>query len=435
MTQTLTLCALRNETNRIQSYQPAYEPIIQSLLDTDFYKLTMGQFAFNRYAQAPVKYSFKNRTKRVKLAQVIEEEDLRRELDNIRGLSLVPREAKYLAGLENNGTRLFSDEYIKFLKNPQLPDYILKKENGEYSLEFPGEWARAIYWETPALAVINELYYRSLMKNLHPNKVRQLYQEGKIRLEDKISTLRENPSARFIEFGTRRRFSKDWQDYVLRELKNQVPNQIAGTSNVCLAMKYGLAPKGTMAHETFMIMSGIMHKDDEEIRASHNQVLKEWWEEYGADLSIALTDTYGSQFFFKDMTLEQAKNWKGLRQDSGNPAVFARQELDFYEQKGINPKKKFFVPSDGLDVGKIVSLNNEFQGNLITVAGWGTNLTNDLGLDSLSLVVKATESCGHGTVKLSDNPAKAIGKPEDVARFMRIFEYDPTKYKVEECRY
>ena len=216
---------------------------------------------------------------------------------------------------------------------------------------------------------------------------------------------------------------------------NIIANQITGTSNVALAMKYGIAPKGTMAHELFMVMSGVMHGSDDEIRSSHNRVLQEWWNEYGFDLSVALTDTYGSNFFFKDMTLEQARNWKGLRQDSGSPAAFAEKQIDFYKERQIDPRKKLFVPSDGLDVPLMIRLKDQTRGRILNGPGWGTNATNDLGLVPLSLVVKAVEANGHGTVKLSDNPAKATGSPEDKARFMRIFEYNPKDYTEQECVY
>jgi len=410
-------------------------PIITSMLDLDHYKLTMGQFAFHRYPDVTVKYGFTNRTKSVKLAEIIDEKDLRREFDHILGLRPTDREIDYMRGLKNNSRALFKEDYLTFFKNMQIPGYDLRKENGDFKIEFAGPWAKAIYWETLALSAVNELYYRALTKNMGEEQVRAVYQEGNKRLEDKINLLEQNPDVRFIEFGTRRRFSRDWQEFVTSTLKNRLQNQMTGTSNVNLARKYGLKPTGTMAHETFMIMSGIMHENDDEIRASHNQVLREWWDEYGVDLSIALTDTYGSEFFFSDMTEEQAKNWKGLRQDSGNPAAFANAQIKFYENKGIDPRKKLFVPSDGLDTKTIIGLQNEFKGRIIPVAGWGTNLTNDLGLKSLSLVVKAVESNGYGTVKLSDNPAKTMGKPEDVARFMKIFSYNPEAYAQEECKY
>ena len=341
-----------------------------------------------------------------------------------------------MRGLKNNGGALFAEDYLKFFKNLQMPGYKLKKLDGQFAIEFEGPWASAIYWETLALSAMNELYYKALTKNLSKEEVQGFYLEGDRRLEEKIKLLNDNPGTKFIEFGTRRRFSQAWQEHVVDKMKQGLEyNQMIGTSNVYLAMNNGIRPSGTQAHETFMIMSGIMHGSDDEIRASHNQVLKEWWDEYGNDLSIALTDTYGSEFFFKDMTQEQAKKWKGLRQDSGNPVAFANKQIQFYQEKGIDPKTKLFVPSDGLEAKTIIGLTNEFGRRIPTVAGWGTSLTNDLGLKSLSLVVKAVESNGYGTVKLSDNPAKTMGKPEDVARFMRIFEYNPAAYTLEECKY
>ena len=410
-------------------------PIIRSLLDLDHYKLTMGQFAFHRYPDVPVKYASTNRTKSVKLAEVINEGDLRKELDYIQSLKPTDEEIEYMRSLKNNGADLFKEDYLDFFKNLRMPEYALRVEDGQFKTEFRGPWKSAIYWETFDLSVKNELYYRVLTKNMTEEQVKAVYQEGKRRLDEKINLLNQNPDVRFMEFGTRRRFSRSWQEYVVANFKDKLENQMVGTSNVRLAMKYGLKPMGTMAHETFMIMSGIMHGNDDEIRASHNQVLKEWWDEYGVGLSIALTDTYGSEFFFKDMTEKQARDWKGLRQDSGNPAAFADTQIKFYEEREIDSRTKLFVPSDGLETKTIIGLTNEFGKRIPTVAGWGTNATNDLGLKSLSLVVKAVESNGYGTVKLSDNPAKTMGKPEDVARFMKIFEYNPKAYTLEECKY
>jgi nicotinate phosphoribosyltransferase len=410
-------------------------PIIQSILDLDHYKPTMGQFAFHRYPDVIVKYALTNRTKSVKLAEIIDERDLRREFDYIQSLRPTNEEITYMRGLKNNDQALFKEDYLAFFKNIRMTGYNLKKEDGNFKIEFEGPWAKAIYWETLALSAINELYYRALTKSMSKEQVEAIYQEGNRRLNEKIGLLNQNLDVRFMEFGTRRRFSRNWQEYAVINFKNNLQNQMIGTSNVHLAMKHGLKPTGTMAHETFMIMSGIMHKNDDEIRASHNRVLEEWWDEYGAGLAIALTDTYGSEFFFKDMTEKQAKNWRGLRQDSGNPAAFAKKQIKFYEEKAIDPRTKLFVPSDGLETKTIIGLANEFGKRIPTVAGWGTNLTNDLGLKSLSLVVKAVESNGYGTVKLSDNPAKTMGKPEDVARFMRIFDYNPKEYTLEECKY
>ncbi|VVB78006.1 Nicotinate phosphoribosyltransferase [uncultured archaeon] len=410
------------------------EPIITSVLDTDHYKLTMGQFVFNRYKDVPVKYAYKNRTD-IKLAEIINEKDLREELDSVRELKAKPEELDYLRTQKNNGKRLFNEDYLNFLASLRLPNYNLEKRDGQFKIEFPGKWSEAIYWETPSLAIKNELYYRALIKNFSKEELENLYNTGNQRLDYKLNIINENSGLKYIEFGTRRRFSKLWQDHVLKRMLEENPEQLVGTSNVFLAMKYGLKPSGTMAHELFMVMSGIMHKNDDEIRASHNQVLTEWWDEYGYDLSIALTDTYGSDFFFKDMTQKQAEDYKGCRQDSGVPKIFTDKQIRFYEEKNIDPRKKLFVPSDGLCVDKMVDLHNTYRGKILQVAGWGTNATNDLGIKALSQVTKATEANGYGTVKLSDNPAKATGSKEDIERFMKIFEYDPAKYKFERCTY
>lgn len=409
-------------------------PIITSLLDIDFYKFTMGQLVFHRYPNVPVRYAFKNRTARVRLADFISEDELREELDHARTLRFNNSELHYLRGTNEYGDRMFAEDYLGFLRGLRLPEYHLERTGGTFSLEFPGKWSEAIYWETIALSIINELYYRSLMSGLGSRFDRDVIcAKGKLKLAEKIAKLRWRPGIKFSDFGTRRRFSKEWQDYVVGVLVEKMPEQFLGTSNVDLALKYGVVPMGTSAHEMFMAMSGIMHGSDEEIRASHNKTLRDWWDEYGRGLSIALTDTFGSDFFFSDMAKKQAREWKGLRQDSGEPITFGEKAIQFYKKHGIDPKTKLLIFSDGLDVPEILKIHGHFAGEIAISFGWGTNLTNDLSFNPLSLVVKIVEANGHGTVKLSDNLAKAIGAPEDVKRFKQIFGYAGGMYQ--ECRY
>jgi len=411
----------------VKIWQPA--PIITSLLDLDFYKLTMGQFVFHRYANVPVKYSFNNRSKSVRLADFVTEDALRHQLDLCRTLRFGIIETKYLERLKNDeGARLFADDYLAFLRDVQLPPYDLKTVDGQFQLEFPGPWATAIYWETIALSVINELYFRKLSLG----REETADNDGWFRFMDKVDILRAHPHIKFSDFGTRRRFSKDWQDYIVGMANIYLPNQFLGTSNVYLAKKHNCRPIGTMAHELFMVMSRLNGDTDDDIRASHNRVLREWWDEYGHSLSIALTDTFGSDFFFRDMTPEQAQAWKGLRQDSGDPIAFGEKSFDFYERQDIDQRRKLIVFSDGLDIGKIVKIAEYFLGRFTTPFGWGTSFTNDLGFKTASFVIKAAEANGLGTVKLSDNLAKAMGRPEDVARFKRIFGYTGNDF--EECR-
>lgn len=407
-------------------------PIIESLLDTDEYKLKMGQLVFHRHPDTPVKYAFKNRTTKVRLAGFIDEGELREELDHIRTLRFRDDEIEYLFGVRMAGKRIFQDDYLNFLRGFQMPGYHLEKTSDTFTLEFSGKWSEAIYWETPALAIVNELYNRAVIRKMGYNIV-GLWKEGNRRLQEKISKLKQYPEIIFSDFGTRRRFMRGWQEYVIGELIKRVPKQLIGTSNVLLAMKYKIPAIGTFAHEMDMIYSGIYHADDTDIRASHNKVLQDWWGEYGYESSIALTDTYGTDFFFRDFEPKQARLWKGLRQDSGDPFEFGEKAIKFYEGFALDPAAKLIIFSDGLDVETIVKLHKHFSGRIQTGFGWGTNLTNDLGINALSLIIKAVESCGYGTVKLSDNLAKAMGKPEDIERFKRIFGHTANAYK--ECVY
>jgi nicotinate phosphoribosyltransferase len=407
--------------------------IISSLLDTDFYKFTMGQIIFDKYPDVPVTYSFKNRTANIFLAHHIREAEFRAELDHVRSLRFTPEDCSYLRSILLSGKPLFSERYLDFLQSLHLPAYEITVTDDNFEINIRGTWAEAIYWETLVLSILNELYYRSLLEKMQSG-TDAAWKEGLRRLEQKIALVKARPQIAFSDFGTRRRFSRAWHDTLTQKLCTEVPkSQFMGTSNVYFAWKYSLSPIGTMAHEMFMVMSGVMHDTDEAIRASHNRVLQDWWDYYGFDLSIALTDTYGSDFFFRDLSREQARNWKGLRQDSGDPVAFGEKALRFYESRGIDPREKLIVFSDGLDIESIYRLSEHFSGRIRTAFGWGTNLTNDLGFGALSLVVKVVEACGHGTVKLSDNLAKAIGTPEDIEQFKRIFGYTGTLF--ESCRY
>ena len=407
--------------------------IIQSLLDIDFYKFTMGHWVFTRYPDIPVRYAFTNRTARVHLAEYISTADLRRELDQVRTLRLNPSERHYLRSTNAYGERIFSEDYLQFLRTLRLPPYELQCVDGTLQLEFAGKWSEAMYWETLALSIINELYYRTLMDRLSPFERDAVMATGTLRLAEKVRRLRTRPDILVSDFGTRRRFSRAWHQYVNTVMAHELPKQFLGTSNTAQAMQYGLLPIGTLAHELYMVLASIMADDDTTIRASHNRVLQEWWEAYGFALSIALTDTYGAEFFFHDMTAEQAQAWKGLRQDSGDPIAFGERAIAFYQRHGIDPREKLVVFSDGLDVDMIVKLADHFTGRLRVAFGWGTNLTNDLGLGALSLVIKVVEANGQRTVKLSDNLAKATGETRDIERFKRIFGHTLTTF--EACQY
>lgn len=408
--------------------------IIQSLFDIDFYKLTMLQFVWAYFPGVRVKYAFTNRTHGVKLANFIDEEELRRELDHVRELRITGSETEYLRNSPHTSS-LFSEEFLWFLRKLRLPPVNVERRGNTYAIEVEGLWSEVMLWETIILSIVNELYYRGVMVEEGVDEAR-LICDGLARLEEKMNRLR--PYRIWLsDFGTRRRFSRSWQRIVFLALHADLGNQLS-TSNVELARRYRVQLVGTMAHELTMVLSAIAGDTDEDIRRSPTRVLDLWFKLYGTKLAIALPDTYGSDSFLRhNFSATHAREWCGFRHDSGDPVDFGQKVIAFYLSHDIDPTKKVIVFSDGLDVDKIIRLHEHFRGMIQTSFGWGTNLTNDLTnarrLRPLSLVVKAVAANGRGTVKLSDNLAKAMGDPKDVERFKRIFGYTNTDR--EECRY
>lgn len=418
-------------------------PIINHLTDIDFYKFSMGQFIWQYASRVIIALGFRNRTEGIRLAHLIDEGELREQLEHARDLQFTSSELHYLGGTFEYGTRMFSEEYINFLKTMRLPDFHLERDGNGYRLEFEGLWDSVTYWETLALSIVTELYGRACLEGLGRFERDRAIAESRLRLGTKLDLLRRYPHTTFSDFGTRRRFSFDHQDYIVGVLtevmQHQSFNQFIGTSNVWLANKYGVMPMGTSAHELFMVFASLGKPNtdedtDEAIRASQLQVLKLWWELYGQGLSIALTDTYGTPWFFRNVPREVAVDWKGTRQDSMDPYHYGELAIQFYKKHCVFPQDKFIVFSDGLEAPVIVKLAQHFCGRIKTTFGWGTNLTNDVpGCRPLSLIIKPIRVNGKGTVKLSDNIAKATGTPEDIERFVRIFEYHNSYNK--KCTY
>ncbi len=430
---------ISNERDKVKEFEPA----IRSLLDLDFYKLSMAQFAHELYPDVQVTYEFKNRKSRIRLADIIPVEQLEEQLRAVEKITISEGEVDYLRSLVNAKGRVFSDEFIDSLRNLKLPIPKITIEDGQYGISVDGSWPEAIFWETYVLSIINELYNRNIV-DFQGLDIEEVYLEGDRRLNEKITTLKSRQDIKFIEFGTRRRFSGSWQEYILGRLVNEVPENVVGSSNVYLAEKYNLKPVGTMAHEMFMVATGIQQKAyveegrfgsaAEAVRASHNIVLQQWWEMYGEPLSIALTDTFGTDFFFEDMTADQANQWKGLRQDSGDPLEFGQRASAFYESKGIDPKTKVIVFSDGLDMEMMIKLQDIFGDVFASLPfGWGTNLTNDLGIEPLSIVMKATYAEGYSLGKLTDNLMKANGPNDLIDWYVEIFKYG--RQYTQDCTY
>jgi nicotinate phosphoribosyltransferase len=416
--------------------------IIRSLLEPDFYKFTMGQFVWRNYPKAQVTYAFRNRTKKVHLGEMLDLGELREELDHVRTLRFSNTDLHYLRGTNEYGERMFCEPYLDSLKDLHLPEYCLERDGENVRLEFSGAWPAAIYWETIALSIVNELYARRLMKPLTRFERDMVYATGRLRLAEKIKQLRRHPAVIFSDFGSRRRFSGEWQAYIDETLRDELPQQFLGSSNTYLAAQNGTVPMGTAAHELFMVVAGLREGGDGWLVSSQREVLQVWWREYGWGLSIFLPDTFGSDFFLRNLTHEDLKEWKGFRWDSGDPIAFGDKIIALYEQHGIDPKEKMLIPSDGLDLATILKLHDTFKGRIKMSYGWGTNLTNDL-FDSawqgdlwygpLSLVVKPVAANGHRLVKLSDNLAKASGDDEDVERYKHAAGY--TNAERVECTY
>jgi len=410
-------------------------PVIESLLDIDFYKLSMGQMIFRRHPTVQVTLGFINRTKSVQLAKVVDIGQLREELEECRRLGFYPSDLHYIMGTYEYDRPMFKLDYIKFLQKLKLPEFRLEEKDGQFDLEFKGDWATVTYWETLALSIVNELYYRNLMGPLNSRFDDEMMgAEGRIRLGKKIRELKKHPEITFSDFGTRRRFSRKWQDYVVGVLVEELPEQFRGTSNVYLAKKYSeitkreVVPTGTNAHELPMVYSGIFwYKDNQDPTYSQVQVLKDWEREYGLDLSIFLPDTFGSDWFFKNaVNCTRLKLWKGSRHDSGPPLEYAMKRIREYYYAGINPQEKLIIFADGLNVETMREISENLDGKIRYTFGWGTDLTNDLGPAPLSIVVKAVMADGRHVAKLSDNIAKATGHPGAVERMKSLVGYTNT---------
>lgn len=382
--------------------------------DLDYYKLTMGQAIHEYHPDDIVTFTFKNRDKVNKLSEYVPVDELQNRLEEIRAVGFTGEEIAYYAGLmaSDDGAR-FSEDYLDALADLELPEVNvnINPETNDLDINSTGKWLNVTFWETVIMSEINQIHYKNMAAE-RGLSLDDLYAEGNQRLTDKIEKLRAHPGIKFADFGTRRRFSREWHEHVVNRLANELPEQFIGTSNPWFAYEYNLAPIGTFAHEMPMVYAGLAGARGDNPLNGHNEMLQNWDEVYDGDLSTALTDTFTSEFFWADFTPEQAEKWSGLRHDSGDPIEFGERAIEFYTQNNIDPSTKTIVFSDGLDIDKIVELYEYFNGRINVVFGWGTSLMNDLGLKANNMVMKATHVNGEPTVKLSDNEGKHTG-PED----------------------
>ncbi len=386
----------------------------------DYYKPTMSQLAHEVEPEAVVTFTFKNRGEQ-RLADYVDPDHLQERFDTIRDRGFNEAELTYLGGLTNSrGEAVFQPGYIDHLRGATLPEVIVELQDDDIAVHTQGTWSLATFWETVVMSEINEAYFEAYVEK-NGLDLWDVYEEGNGRLSEKIAFLQAHPDIKIADFGTRRHFSHRWQRHVLERLIAECPDNMIGTSNVAFAQTLDMKPIGTFAHEMPMAYAGLADSRGEAIRDSHARMLTDWYERYGTDLSIALTDTFSTDFFFEDFTAEQAQAWRGLRHDSGDPVAFGEKAIAFYETCGIDPKEKTIVFSDGLTIEEIARLHAHFSKRVGVVFGWGTTLTNDLGLKPLNVVMKATNINGADTVKLSDNPGKHTGPEAMISIYQRTF--------------
>ena len=413
---------------RVYNHKWKIDPIVRSVLDTDFYKLLMAQTIYRRHREVRVAFGILNRTPAVKLARLIDIGALKEQLDHIRTLSLSRGESTFLRGNMFYGKRqMFAPDFIQWLEAFRFPPYCLERTGDQYELAFEGPWIETTMWEIPALAVLMELHSRAVTKGLGKFELEVLYARAMTRVWEKIGRLKQLPALSIADFGTRRRHGFLWQDWCVQAMIEGLGGAFLGTSNCLIAMRREVEAIGTNAHELPMVYSALAN-DDHELADAPYRVLADWQQDYDGNLRVMLPDTYGSRHF-----LERAPNWvtgwTGIRVDSGDPIEGGEIAIAWWRRRGQDPRQKLLIFSDGLDVETIERIHHHFHARVRVGYGWGTLLTNDFRalvadarLDPFSVVCKVISANGRPAVKLSDNPLKAMGPPAEIDRYRRVFE-------------
>jgi nicotinate phosphoribosyltransferase len=446
-----------NFAERAHNHNWQLDPVIRSLLDTDFYKLLMLQFIWKHYPKTPVSFSLLNRTPSVRLADMFATKEIIEQLEHVRKLRFRKSELVWLAGNTFYGRRgIFQPAFLEWLEQDfKLSDYVLSVKDGQFHLSFDGYWPETTMWELYALSIFDELRTRANLKKLSEFYLDVLYARAKTKLWSKIERLRGLPSLSVADFGTRRRHSFLWQEYVVKAMASNLGRGFIGTSNTFLAHKHDLEAIGTNAHEIPMVLAALAN-DDQALKASQYHVLDLWQKTYEGALRIMLPDTFGTTQFLKGAP-DWTADWTGQRMDSKNPYVAGDEYIEWLKGRGRDPREKLVIASDALDIDEVIGLHAYFGGTLQGgatpqdflsaadfqdrqkwipsrrirfSAGWGTLLTNDFRgcdpngsseFDPISLICKVSDVEGRPAVKLSDNYAKALGPASEIERYRRVF--------------
>jgi nicotinate phosphoribosyltransferase len=446
-----------NFAERAHNHNWELDPVTRSLLDTDFYKLLMLQFVWKHFPKTHVSFSLFNRSSSVPLADLFSTHDLTAQMEHVRKLRFRKSELVWLAGNTFYGRRgIFEPAFLEWLERDfKLSDYELSIKDGQFHLSFEGLWTDTTMWELYALSIVDELRTRANLKRLSEFHLDVLYARAKTRLWHKIERLRGVPGLSVADFGTPRRHSFLWQEYVVKAMASNLGRGFIGTSNAFLAHKHDLEAIGTNAHEIPMALAALA-PDDAALKASQYRVLELWQSTYEGALRIMLPDTFGTTQFLEGAP-DWAADWTGQRVDSKNPYVAGDEYIAWLKARGRVSQDKLIIASDALDVDDILGLHAYFGGVLQTgttttdfheaadfldqrkwtpgrrirfSAGWGTLLTNDFrgcdpeggsGFDPISLICKVSTVEGRPAVKLSDNYAKALGPPDEIERYRQVF--------------
>ena len=414
---------------RVYNHAFKLDPIIRSLLDTDVYKLLMLQTIWKEFAAVPVTFSLINRSPASRLARVIDEAELREQLDHARTVRLTKQERIWLAGNTFYGKeRLFSPEFLAWFSEYRLPEYDLRIEDGQFRIDFSGPWCEVTLWEIPVLSIVSELRSRAAMRGIGRFELDVQYARAKAKLWEKVVRLNALPELRIADFGTRRRHSFLWHRWCVEAMKEGLGGKFIGTSNVLQAMQLDIEAIGTNAHELPMVRA-TMADDDRQLLLSPYRVLESWQRTYEGNLLIVLPDTFGTAAFLRHAP-DWVARWSGFRIDSKDPVEGGEELIAWWTAMGQDPKRKLLVFSDGLDIDTIERAYHHFVGRVRLSFGWGTLLTNDFRdcspvrnpeLDPISLVCKVTSANDRPTVKLSDNLEKASGPPQLIEYYKEVF--------------
>ncbi|WP_376696272.1 nicotinate phosphoribosyltransferase [Wenzhouxiangella sp. EGI_FJ10305] len=380
--------------------------IIESLLDTDIYKYSMMQAVLHQFPGAEVEYQFKCRSEGVDLSPI--RQDLEREIEHLCSLKLGPEELNFLSSL-----RYMKSDFIEFLRLFHLQSRFVEigEDDGQLTIRIRGPWLHTILFEVPVLAIISELYSRHAWPDHELKK-------GRERLEQKIEQVKaldEPEEFVFADFGTRRRFSREWHDEVIETFASEVPGSFRGTSNVRLAKELGLVPIGTMAHEFIQACQALGPR----LAETQRFAFEVWAREYRGDLGIALSDTYSLRAFLRDFDMYFCKLFDGARQDSGDPMAWGEAMIEHYRENRIDPKSRNLIFSDSLTIPRAAEIWERFRDRINVSFGIGTDLTHDTGVKPVNIVIKMTECNGQPVVKLSDSPGKVVSTDQHYLAWVR----------------